>query len=296
MFIIPFVGLLATMAATIFGVSFLNQLTNMQLHRFHFFVIFVIGAAVASALAVSGLYIARKVAQHPFKTYYLWIAIIAAVGTFFGITYMDYENSFQQIVKEAEAEYGKLSAEDIQTARKELSFGVYLESIYLESIYKESTVSISARRKTAEINNEFDSMLSFWAAVISAAAGGWFAHSMAVGERTKAKGVYRDLKYTASLEGDLYDEVTKRISGKKLDTKFIEFLQENVTKVIATDLAVVRILKDPTTGEGQVIVDYKTFNGKSNYTVDKTEQIELDATATEKLVEDIKTIIPKEKF
>ena len=291
MFIIPFVGLLATMAATIFGVSFLNQLTNMQLHRFHFFVIFVIGAAVASALAVSGLYIARKVAQQPFKTYYLWIAIIAAVGTFFGITYMDYENSFQQIVKEAEMEYGKLSAEDIQTARKELSFDVYLESIY-----KESTVSISARRKTAEIDNEFDSMLSFWAAVISAAAGGWFAHSMAVGERTKAKGVYRDLKYTASLEGDLYDEVAKRISGKKLDTKFIEFLQENATKVIATDLAVVRILKDPTTGEGQVIVDYKTFTGKSNYTVDKTEQVTLDADATEKLVEDIKTIIPKEKF
>jgi hypothetical protein len=263
----------------------------MQLHRFHFFVIFVIGAAVASALAVSGLYIARKVAQHPFKTYYFWIAIIAAVGTFFGITYMDYENSFQQIVKEAEAEYGKLSAEDIQTARKELSFGVYLESIY-----KESTVSISARRKTAEINNEFVSMLSFWAAVISAAAGGWFAHNMAVGERTKAKGVYRDLKYIASLEGDLYDEVAKRISGKKMDTKFIEFLQENATKVKATDLAVVRILKDPTTGEGQVIVDYKTFAGKSNYTVDKTEQVALDADATEKLVEDIKTIIPKEKF
>ena len=291
MFIIPFVGLLTTMAATIFGVSFLNQLTNMQLHRFHFFVIFVIGAAVASALAVSGLYIARKVAQQPFKTYYLWIAVIAAVGTFFGITYMDYENSFQQIVKEAEMEYGKLSAEDIQTARKELSFGVYLESIY-----KESTVSISARRKTAEIDNEFDSMLSFWAAVISAAAGGWFAHSMAVGERTKAKGVYRDLKYTASLEADLYDEVAKRISGKKLDTKFIEFLQENATKVKATDLAVVRILKDPTTGEGQVIVDYKTFTGKSNYTVDKTEQVALDADETEKLVEDIKTIIPKEKF
>ena len=260
MFIIPFVGLLATMAATIFGVSFLNQLTNMQLHRFHFFVIFVIGAAVASALAVSGLYIARKIAQQPFKTYYLWVAIIAAVGTFFGITYMDYENSFQQIIKEAEAEYGKLSAEDIQTARKELSFGVYLESIY-----KESTVSISARRKTAEIDNEFVSMLSFWAAVISAAAGGWFAHNMAVGERTKAKGVYRDLKYTASLEGDLYDEVAKRISGKKMDTKFIEFLQENATKVKATDLAVVRILKDPTTGEGQVIVDYKTFAGKKLY-------------------------------
>ena len=291
MFIIPFVGLLTTMAATIFGVSFLNQLTNMQLHRYHFFVIFVIGAAIASALAVSGLYIARKIAQQPFKTYYLWVAIIAAVGTFFGITYMDYENSFQQIIKEAEAEYGKLSAEDIQTARKELSFGVYLESVY-----KESTVSISARRKTAEIDNEFVSMLSFWAAVISAAAGGWFAHSMAVGERTKAKGVYRDLKYTASLEGDLYDEVAKRISGKKLDTKFIEFLQENATKVIATDLAVVRILKDPTTGEGQVIVDYKTFTGKSNYTVDKTEQVTLDADATEKLVEDIKTIIPKEKF
>ena len=291
MFIIPFFGLLTTMAATIFGVSFLNQLTNMQLHRFHFFVIFVIGAAVASALAVSGLYIARKVAQQPFKTYYLWIAIIAAVGTFFGITYMDYENSFQQIVKEAEAEYGKLSAEDIQTARKELSFGVYLESIY-----KESTVSISARLKTAEINNEFGSMLSFWAAVISAAAGGWFAHNMAVGERTKAKGVYRDLKYIASLEGDLYDEVAKRISSKKMDTKFIEFLQENVTKVKATDLAVVRILKDPTTGEGQVIVEYKTFAGKSNYTVDKTEQVALDADATEKLVEDIKTIIPKEKF
>ena len=291
MFIIPFVGLLTTMAATIFGVSFLNQLTNMQLHRYHFFVIFVIGAAIASALAVSGLYIARKIAQQPFKTYYLWVAIIAAVGTFFGITYMDYENSFQQIIKEAEAEYGKLSAEDIQTARKELSFGVYLESVY-----KESTVSISARRKTAEIDNEFVSMLSFWAAVISAAAGGWFAHNMAVGERTKAKGVYRDLKYTASLEGDLYDEVAKRISGKKLDTKFIEFLQENATKVIATDLAVVRILKDPTTGEGQVIVDYKTFTGKSNYTVDKTEQVTLDADATEKLVEDIKTIIPKEKF
>jgi hypothetical protein len=291
MFIIPFVGLLTTMAATIFGVSFLNQLTNMQLHRYHFFVIFVIGAAIASALAVSGLYIARKIAQQPFKTYYLWVAIIAAVGTFFGITYMDYENSFQQIVKEAEAEYGKLSAEDIQTARKELSFGVYLESIY-----KESTVSISARRKTAEIDNEFVSMLSFWAAVISAAAGGWFAHNMAVGERTKAKGVYRDLKYIASLEGDLYDEVAKRISGKKMDTKFIEFLQENATKVKATDLAVVRILKDPTTGEGQVIVDYKTFAGKSNYTVDKTEQVALDADATEKLVEDIKTIIPKEKF
>ena len=292
MFIIPFVGLLTTMAATIFGVSFLNQLTDMQLHRFHFLVVFVIGAAVASALAVSGLYIARKVAQQPFKTYYLWIAIIAAVGTFFGITYMDYENSFQQIIKEAEAEYGKLSAEDIQTARKELSFGVYLESVY-----KESTVSISARRKTAEIDNEFVSMLlSFWAAVISAAAGGWFAHNMAVGERTKAKGVYRDLKYIASLEGDLYDEVAKRISGKKMDTKFIEFLQENATKVKATDLAVVRILKDPTTGEGQVIVDYKTFAGKSNYTVDKTEQVALDADATEKLVEDIKTIIPKEKF
>jgi hypothetical protein len=30
--------------------------------------------------------------------------------------------------------------------------------------------------------------------------------------------------------------------------------------------------------------------------VDKTEQVALDADETEKLVEDIKTIIPKEKF
>ena len=169
-------------------------------------------------------------------------------------------------------------------------------SKYLDLVYKKTKIQISSRRSSSvEIDNEVVSMISFWISVVGTIGGAYFAHTLAVSERTKAKKEHRDLKYRATLDYDLFDEIKKRISDKKVDRAFIEFLNENNIKTKAQNICVVRILKARTEGGGQIIAEQKAMNGK-NQTVVNSAELSLDESQIDKLIEDIKMFVPKEKF
>ena len=206
---------------------------------------------------------------------------------------MDYRHTLTTNIAKVESSNGvKFTAEELKDIEKEAPF-----TAYLENIYKNSTIQISSRRrsKSVEINNETVSIISFWASVIGAVGGAYFAHTLAVGERTKAKKEYRDLKYRVTLDYDLFDEIKKRISDKKVDRAFIEFLNENNIKTRAQNICVVRILKARIEGDGQIIAEQKAMNGK-NQTVVNSAELSLDEAQIDKLIEDIKMFVPKEKF
>ena len=82
---------------------------------------------------------------------------------------------------------------------------------------------------------------------------------------------------------------------KKVDRSFIEFLNENNIKTKAQNVCVVRILKARTEGDGQIIAEQKALNGK-NQTVVNSAELSLDEAQMDKLIEDIKMFVPKEKF
>ena len=248
MIALPFLLLAATMYLTAILVSNLNSLWETSIQNFSFMIIFPVGAAAVAALAVSGLYFGRWIGKLTFKRYYLWIALVAGAMSFFAVTYMDYRHTLTTNIAKVESSNGvKFTAEELKDIEKEAPF-----TAYLENIYKNSTIQISSRRrsKSVEINNEIVSIISFWASVIGAVGGAYFAHTLAVGERTKAKKEHRDLKYRATLDYDLFDEIKKRISDKKINRAFIEFLNENNIKTKAQNICVVRILKARTEGDG----------------------------------------------
>ena len=293
MIALPFLLLAATMYLTAILVSNLNSLWETSIQNFSFMIIFPVGAAAVAALAVSGLYFGRWIGKLTFKRYYLWIALVAGAMSFFAVTYMDYRHTLTTNIAKVESSNGvKFTAEELKDIEKEAPF-----TAYLENIYKNSTIQISSRRrsKSVEINNEIVSIISFWASVIGAVGGAYFAHTLAVGERTKAKKEHRDLKYRATLDYDLFDEIKKRISDKKVDRAFIEFLNENNIKTRAQNICVVRILKARTEGDGQIIAEQKAMNGK-NQTVVNSAELSLDEAQIDKLIEDIKMFVPKEKF
>ena len=68
----------------------MNSAWNTSIQFFSFFIIFPIGAALVGALAVSGLYLGRRIFNLPFKKFYLWIALVGGLVSFFAVTYIDY--------------------------------------------------------------------------------------------------------------------------------------------------------------------------------------------------------------
>ena len=63
----------------------------------------------------------------------------------------------------------------------------------------------------------------------------------------------------------------------------------------AQNICVVRILKARSEGDGQVIAEQKALNGK-NQTVVNSAELSLNEAQIDKLIEDIKMFVPKEKF
>lgn len=90
MIFIPIAFLAATIWLTSVAVGFLNSAWNTSIQFFSFFIIFPIGAALVGALAVSGLYLGRRIFNLPFKKLYLWIALVGGLVSFFAVTYIDY--------------------------------------------------------------------------------------------------------------------------------------------------------------------------------------------------------------
>ena len=291
MIFIPIAFLAATIWLTSVAVGFLNSAWNTSIQFFSFFIIFPIGAALVGALAVSGLYLGRRIFNLPFKKLYLWIALVGGLVSFFAVTYIDYN-----YWKSGALEYANVSISELTEAEKKEVDEALSFSKYLDLVYKKTKIQISSRRSSSvEIDNEVVSMISFWISVVGTIGGAYFAHTVAVGERTKAKNEYRDLKYRATLDYDLFDEIKKRISDKKVDRAFIEFLNENNIKTKAQNICVVRILKARSEGDGQIIAEQKAMNGK-NQTVVNSAELSLDESQIDKLIEDIKMFVPKEKF
>lgn len=291
MIFIPIAFLAATIWLTSVAVGFLNSAWNTSIQFFSFFIIFPIGAALVGALAVSGLYLGRRIFNLPFKKFYLWIALVGGLVSFFAVTYIDYN-----YWKSGALEYANVSISELTEAEKKEVDEALSFSKYLDLVYKKTKIQISSRRSSSvEIDNEVVSMISFWISFVGTIGGAYFAHTVAVGERTKAKNEYRDLKYRATLDYDLFSEIKKRISDKKVDRAFIEFLNENNIKTKSQNVCVVRILKARTEGDGQIIAEQKAMNGK-NQTVVNSAELSLDEAQIDKLIEDIKMFVPKEKF
>lgn len=269
----------------------MNSAWNTSIQFFSFFIIFPIGAALVGALAVSGLYLGRRIFNLPFKKFYLWIALVGGLVSFFAVTYIDYNYWKSGALEYANVSISELTEDEKKEVDEALSF-----SKYLDLVYKKTKIQITSRRSSSvDIDNEVVSMISFWISVVGTVGGAYFAHTLAVGERTKAKKEYRDLKYRATLDYDLFGEIKKRISDKKVDRSFIEFLNENNIKTKAQNVCVVRILKARTEGDGQIIAEQKALNGK-NQTVVNSAELSLDEAQIDKLIEDIKMFVPKEKF
>ena len=215
-----------TLGLASFLTAFLNHRFNLNIQGFSIAYIFPIGAALVGGLAAVGLFIGTKLSKQPIRTWMIPLAMLIGLASFFTSTYGDYHYAVQDIKEGIEAKYGKLSAKDLEDFNKKVSQDLNFYK-YLEYQHNESTITLTSRsnRKGTKIKNSVVSAISFWLSVAGGAIGGWVAGTWAVGERTKDKSakMYRDLKYTASVAPELYDDLIKQLdTDKKLDQAIVK--------------------------------------------------------------------------
>jgi len=251
-----------TLGLASFLTAFLNHRFNLNIQGFSIAYIFPIGAALVGGLAAVGLFIGTKLSKQPIRTWMIPLAMLIGLASFFTSTYGDYHYAVQDIKEGIEAKYGKLSAKDLEDFNKKVSQDLNFYK-YLEYQHNESTITLTSRsnRKGTKIKNSVVSAISFWLSVAGGAIGGWAAGTWAVGERTKDKSakMYRDLKYTASVAPELYDDLVKQLdTDKKLDQAVVKILNENKHDKIFKGnkpRTVIRVLKTRSTGTGQLMME-----------------------------------------
>jgi len=251
-----------TLGLASFLTAFLNHRFNLNIQGFSIAYIFPIGAALVGGLAAVGLFIGTKLSKQPIRTWMIPLAMLIGLASFFTSTYGDYHYAVQDIKEGIEAKYGKLSAKDLEDFNKKVSQDLNFYK-YLEYQHNESTITLTSRsnRKGTKIKNSVVSAISFWLSVAGGAIGGWAAGTWAVGERTKDKSakMYRDLKYTASVAPELYDDLVKQLdTDKKLDQAVVKLLNDNKHDKIFKGnkpRTVIRVLKTRSTGTGQLMME-----------------------------------------
>lgn len=287
--------LVVTTALTAFLTGFLNNKLGVNIQGFSIFVIFPIGAFLVGALSVSGIFIGNKLANKPIKKQLVILAMIVGVLSFFTSTYADYKFTLKEIETELANQLAMASEEEKRVFYGEVSF-----VNYLKEIHDNSTISLSVRnRKGVTINNSLVSKISFWLSVIGGLAGGWFAASLAIGERTKddKTGEYRDLKYLAIIADEKYEAFEQALAGKDFVKEVSVLLKENLHDKSLADVnrVVFKALKTRSSGEGQIVVRKYIQVGK-NSRLEKEIEKDLTPEQAAELMSVILSINPKEKF
>ena len=291
-----------TLGLASFLTAFLNHRFNLNIQGFSIAYIFPIGAALVGGLAAVGLFIGTKLSKQPIRTWMIPLAMLIGLASFFTSTYGDYHYAVQDIKEGIEAKYGKLSAKDLEDFNKKVSQDLNFYK-YLEYQHNESTITLTSRsnRKGTKIKNSVVSAISFWLSVAGGAIGGWAAGTWAVGERTKDKSakMYRDLKYTASVAPELYDDLVKQLdTDKKLDQAVVKILNDNKHDKIFKGnkpRTVIRVLKTRSTGTGQLMMELHDVVNNNDRVLSKLTK---DLTAEQMVVVQatINQLQPKETF
>jgi|GEM_PF-1185686 hypothetical protein len=291
-----------TLGLASFLTAFLNHRFNLNIQGFSIAYIFPIGAALVGGLAAVGLFIGTKLGKQPIRTWMIPLAMLIGLASFFTSTYGDYHYAVQDIKEGIEAKYGKLSAKDLEDFNKKVSQDLNFYK-YLEYQHNESTITLTSRsnRKGTKIKNSVVSAISFWLSVAGGAIGGWAAGTWAVGERTKDKSakMYRDLKYTASVAPELYDDLVKQLdSDKKLDQAVVKILNDNKHDKIFKGnkpRTVIRVLKTRSTGTGQLMMELHDVVNNNDRVLSKLTK-DLTAEQMVAVQATINQLQPKETF
>lgn len=291
-----------TLGLASFLTAFLNHRFNLNIQGFSIAYIFPIGAALVGGLAAVGLFIGTKLGKQPIRTWMIPLAMLIGLASFFTSTYGDYHYAVQDIKEGIEAKYGKLSTKDLEDFNKKVSQDLNFYK-YLEYQHNESTITLTSRsnRKGTKIKNSVVSAISFWLSVAGGAIGGWAAGTWAVGERTKDKSakMYRDLKYTASVAPELYDDLVKQLdTDKKLDQAVVKILNDNKHDKIFKGnkpRTVIRVLKTRSTGTGQLMMELHDVVNNNDRVLSKLTK---DLTAEQMVIVQatINQLQPKETF
>lgn len=291
-----------TLGLASFLTAFLNHRFNLNIQGFSIAYIFPIGAALVGGLAAVGLFIGTKLSKQPIRTWMIPLAMLIGLASFFTSTYGDYHYAVQDIKEGIEAKYGKLSAKDLEDFNKKVSQDLNFYK-YLEYQHNESTITLTSRsnRKGTKIKNSVVSAISFWLSVAGGAIGGWAAGTWAVGERTKDKSakMYRDLKYTASVAPELYDDLVKQLdTDKKLDQAVVKLLNDNKHDKIFKGnkpRTVIRVLKTRSTGTGQLMMELHDVVNNNDRVLSKLTK-DLTAEQMVAVQATINQLQPKETF
>lgn len=291
-----------TLGLASFLTAFLNHRFNLNIQGFSIAYIFPIGAALVGGLAAVGLFIGTKLGKQPIRTWMIPLAMLIGLASFFTSTYGDYHYAVQDIKEGIEAKYGKLSAKDLEDFNKKVSQDLNFYK-YLEYQHNESTITLTSRsnRKGTKIKNSVVSAISFWLSVAGGAIGGWAAGTWAVGERTKDKSakMYRDLKYTASVAPELYDDLVKQLdTDKKLDQAVVKILNDNKHDKIFKGnkpRTVIRVLKTRSTGTGQLMMELHDVVNNNDRVLSKLTK-DLTAEQMVAVQATINQLQPKETF
>lgn len=291
-----------TLGLASFLTAFLNHRFNLNIQGFSIVYIFPIGAALVGGLAAVGLFIGTKLGKQPIRTWMIPLAMLIGLASFFTSTYGDYHYAVQDIKEGIEAKYGKLSAKDLEDFNKKVSQDLNFYK-YLEYQHNESTITLTSRsnRKGTKIKNSVVSAISFWLSVAGGAIGGWAAGTWAVGERTKDKSakMYRDLKYTASVAPELYDDLVKQLdTDKKLDQAVVKILNDNKHDKIFKGnkpRTVIRVLKTRSTGTGQLMMELHDVVNNNDRVLSKLTK-DLTAEQMVTVQATINQLQPKETF
>lgn len=290
-----------TLGLTSFLAALLNHSLNINIQGFSLAYIIPAGAAIVGGLAASGLFIGTKLSKQPLRTWLVPAAMVIGLVSFFTSSYGDYHYAVKDLKQGIETKYGKLSDQQWKEFDKKLSEELNFYK-YLEHNHNESTITLTSRanRKGTKIKNPIVSAASFWLSVAGGAIGGWIAASWAIGERTKDKTakMYRDLKYTASVAPELYDDLIKKLtddkdSGQAVAKALAEHKHDKMFK--GKPRTAIKVLKTRSTGTGQVMIELHDMVNNNDKLVAKVEK-ELTAEQMTPVQAAINQLQPKEKF
>lgn len=290
-----------TLGLTSFLAAFLNHSLKINIQGFSIAYVFPIGAALVGGLAASGLFVGTKLAKQPLRTWLVSVAMVVGLVAFFTSSYGDYYYSIKDLKQGIETKYGKLTDQQWQEFDKKINEELSFYK-YLEYNHNESTITLTSRsnRKGTKIKNPIVSAASFWLSVAGGAIGGWIAASWAIGERTKDKAakMYRDLKYTASVAPEVYDDLIKKLTddkdpGQAVAKALAEHKHDRMFK--GKPRTAIKVLKTRSTGTGQVMIELHDMVNNNDKLVAKVEK-ELTAEQMTPVQVAINQLQPKEKF
>lgn len=293
--------MVVTLGLASFLTAFLNNLMNINIQGFSVFYIFPIGAVAVGWLATSGLLVGTKLSKQPIRTWLVPVAVIIGLASFFTSNYGDYHYSVQAVKQKVEAKYGKLTGQELEKFNKKIRQELSFYS-YLEYQHNETTITFTSRsnRKGTKVKNSIASAISFWLSVAGGALGGWFMASWVIGERTKDKTakIYRDLKYTADVAPEVYDDLIKQLNtDKNLDQAIAKILTDHQHDKVfkGKPRTAMKVLKTRTTGTGQFIIELHDMVNNNDKVLNRAEK-DLTADQMVAVQATVDQLQPKERF